>query len=138
MQYIIATILCLTCSVTCFAGTCQDMQDVVGRAVQERNGRVTDIYNVMMADPESERGMLSDCLSTVNNLGDAFSLGVSLPDMTQIIEGMCSQVDSLIQQKINDTHNQVLDTVNSIGGNNVFKVYGTGGDYVVKIKDRLQ
>jgi len=138
MKYIITLILCLTCSVPCFASSCQDMQDVVGRVVQERSGRVTDTYNTMIPDPETERALLSDCLGTINNIGDAFSLGVSLPDMSQIVEGMCNQVDSMIQQKINDAHNQVLNTINGIGGNNIFKVYGTGGDYVVKIRDSLQ
>ncbi len=138
MKYIIAVILCLTWAVPCFASSCQDMQDVVGRAVLERNGRVTDTYNVMVPDPESERSLLSNCLGAVNSIGDAFSLGITLPSMDQIVEGLCNQMDSMIQQKINQTHNKVLNTVNSIGVNNLFKVYGTGGDYVIKIKDRLQ
>ena len=84
------------------------------------------------------RPALSGCLGSVNAIGDAFSLGVTLPSMDQIVAGMCSQVDSFIQQKINDAHNQVLNTVNGIGGYNPFKVYGTGGDYVVKITGKLQ
>ena len=84
------------------------------------------------------RPALSGCLGSVNAIGDAFSLGVTLPSMDQIVAGMCSQVDSFIQQKINDAHNQVLTTVNGIGGYNPFKVYGTGGDYVVKITGKLQ
>ena len=58
--------------------------------------------------------------------------------MDQIVAGMCHQVDSLIQQKINDAHNQVLNSINGIGGNNPFKVYGTGGDSVVKLKEKLK
>ena len=122
----------------CFAGSCQDTQEAVSAAILERSGRVTDSHNVLLPDPEAERGSLSNCLSTINNIGDAFSLGVSLPSMDQIVAGLCSQVDSMIQQKINEAHNKVLTTVNGIGGNNPFKVYGTGGDYTVKITGKIK
>ena len=122
----------------CFAGSCQDMQEAVSGAMRERNGRVSDSHNVLLPDPESERDSLSSCLGSVNAIGDAFSLGVTLPSMDQIVAGMCSQVDSFIQQKINDAHNQVLNTVNDIGGYNPFKVYGTSGDYIVKITGKLK
>ena len=85
------------------------MRDAVGSAMQQRNGRVSDTHNTMIPDPESERDALSGCLGSINALGDAFSLGVTLPGMDQIVAGMCHQVDSLIQQKINDAHNQVLN-----------------------------
>lgn len=106
--------------------------------LEQRNGRVSDTHNTMIPDPESERDALSGCLGSINALGDAFSLGVTLPGMDQLVAGMCHQVDSLIQQKINDAHNQVLNSINGIGGNNPFKVYGTGGDYVVKLKEKLK
>ena len=138
MKYIVTFLLCMVLVKPCFAGSCQDMQDAVGGAIQERNGRVSDTHDVLMPDPETERDALSGCLGSVNAIGDAFSLGVSLPSMEQIVAGMCGQVDSFIQQKINDTHNQVLNTVNGIGGYNPFKVYGTGGDYVVKMTGKLQ
>ncbi len=114
------------------------MREPVGSALQPRNGGVSDTHNTMIPDPESERDALSGCLGSINALGDAFSLGVTLPGMDQIVAGMCHQVDSLIQQKINDAHNQVLNSINGIGGNNPFKVYGTGGDYVVKLKEKLK
>jgi len=138
MRYIVICIFCMTWAMPCFASMCQDMQDSVGTAVQERNQRTANVYNDMIPDPESERGMLSSCLDSVNSIGDAFTLGISLPGMDQMLGSMCSQVDSMIQQKINQTHNEVLNSVNGIGGNNVFKVYGTGGDHVVKLRDRLQ
>lgn len=58
--------------------------------------------------------------------------------MDQLIEGMCNQMDSLIQQKINDAHNQVLNSVNGIGGNNPFKVYGTSGEFLLQLKGGLK
>lgn len=138
MKYIVTFLLCMVLATPCFAGSCQDMRDAVGGAMRERNGRVSNTHDVLMPDPETERDALSGCLGSVNAIGNAFSLGVSLPSMDQIVAGLCSQVDSFIQQKINDAHNQVLNTVNGIGGYNPFKVYGTGGDYVVKITGKLQ
>ena len=138
MKYIVMFLLCMVLAAPCFAGSCQDMQDAVSGAMWERNGRVSGTHDVLMPDPETERDALSGCLGSVNAIGDAFSLGVTLPSMDQIVAGMCSQVDSLIQQKINDAHNQVLNAVNGLGGYNPFKVYGTGGDYVVKITGKLK
>lgn len=139
MKIFFAVFMLLTVFVTpCFAGSCQDTQDAATAAILARSGSVTNSHNVLLPDPESERGPLAGCLSVINGMGDAFSLGVSLPSMDQIIAGLCNQVDSMIQQKINEAHNQVLSTVNEIGGNNLYKVYGTGGNYVIKIKDKIQ
>ena len=139
MKLLIAFTLLLTFFATpCFAGSCQDTQEAVSAAILERSGRVTNSHNILLPDPESERGPLSNCLSVINNIGDAFSLGVSIPSMDQIVAGLCSQVDSMIQQKINEVHNQALNTVNNIGGNNLYKVYGTGGNYVVKITGKIK
>ena len=139
MRILFAAIMLLTVFATpCFAGSCQDTQEAVSAAILERSGSVTNSHNALIPDPESERGQIAGCLSVINNIGDAFSLGVTLPSMDQIVEGLCNQVDSMIQQKINEAHNQVLSTVNQLGGNNLYKVYGTGGNYVIKIKDKIK
>ena len=139
MRIILAVIMLLAASATpCIAASCQDTQEAVNAAILERSGRVSDSHNVLLPDPESERGPLSNCLSVINHIGDGFTLGVNLPSMDQIITGLCNQVDSMIQQKINEAHNQVLSTVNQLGGNNLYKVYGTGGNYVIKIKDKIK
>ena len=138
MKYLVTFLLCMVLATPCFAGSCEDMRDAVGGAIQERNGRVSDTHDVLMPDPETDRDALSGCLGSVNAIGDAFSLGVTLPSMDQIVAGMCKQVDSYIHQKINDAHNQVLNTVNGLGGKNPFKVHGTSGDYVVKIKEKIK
>lgn len=93
MKYIAMFLLCMVLAAPCFAGSCQDMQDAVGGAIQERNGRVSDTHDILMPDPETERDALSGCLGSVNAIGDAFSLGVTLPSMDQIVAGMCSQVN---------------------------------------------
>ena len=133
-----AMMLLMVFATPCFAGSCQDVQDSVSAIIQERSGRVSETHDILLPDPESERGPLSNCLSVINNIGDAFSLGVSFPSMDQIVAGMCNQVNSLIQQKINEVHNQALNAVNNIGGSNLYKVYGTGGDYVIQIRDKIK
>ena len=80
MKYIVTFLLCMALAEPCFAGSCQDMQDAVGGAIQERNERVSDTHDVLMPDPETERDALSGCLGSVNAIGDAFSLGVTLPE----------------------------------------------------------
>ena len=139
MRILFFVILLLTAFVTpCFAGSCQDTQEAVSAAILERNGRMTEGYNILLPDPESERGPLSNCLSVINHIGDGFSLGVTLPSLDQIIAGMCNQVNSMIQQKINESLNKIHNTVSDIGKNNPFKVYGTGGDYVIKMTGKIQ
>lgn len=138
MKYITLLLMCLLISTTAFAGSCQDVQEAAGNAMRQRSGKVSEVQDVLVPDPETGREGLSSCLSTINALGDAFSLGVTLPDMEQIMGGICSQVDSFIQQKINEVHNQILNEVNNLGGNNIFKVYGTGGEYVAKLKGKLK
>lgn len=137
-RILLLSVLCLSFASPCPASSCQDVQDVAGTAMQQRNGRITDVYNTLVPDPESERKSLATCLDCVNDIGDAFNLGVTLPDIEQLIEGMCNQVDSLIQQKVNDAHNQVLNSVNGIGGNNPFKVYGTSGEFLLQLKGGLK
>lgn len=139
MRIFFTTMMLLALLATpCFAGSCQDVQESVSAIIQDRSGRVSDTHDILLPDPESERSSLSNCLSVINNIGDAFSLGVTFPSMDQIVAGMCSQVNSMIQSKINEAHNKVLNTVNNIGGSNFYKVYGTGGDYVIQIRNKIK
>jgi hypothetical protein len=103
---------------------CADTQNAAAKAVRERNALVKGSINVTMPDPEDVRGPLSDCLNSIHGIGDVFSLGVSFPSMEQIIAGMCRQVDSMIQEKINDVLSEAHSTVNEINRNNPFQVSG--------------
>lgn len=139
MKILFAVLMLLTVFATpCFAGSCQDARDAANAAILERNGRVADTHDILLPDPETERGPLANCLSVINGIGGAFSLGVTIPSMDQIIEGLCKQVDSMIQQKINEVLNEAHNTVGEIGKNNPFKVYGTGGNYVLKMTGKLK
>ncbi|MDR1945673.1 MAG: hypothetical protein LBQ51_00675 [Desulfovibrio sp.] len=123
--FLITTLLTLVFSAPCYAGSCADTQSAANKAMQERNGQVKDSHNTMMPDPEDTRGPFSDCLSSINSIGDAFSLGISLPSMDQIIGSMCRQVDALIQDKMNDVLSEVKSSIPDIGGNNPFQVAGS-------------
>jgi hypothetical protein len=122
----------------CFAGSCPDAQSAADKAVRERNGKVKESANTMMPDPEETRGPLADCLGSIGNIGDAFTLGVSLPGMDQIVDGMCKQVDSLIQDKMNEVLSEVKSSIPDIGGNNPFQVSGSGKDLVGAITGKLK
>ncbi len=61
-----------------------------------------------MPDPESEREGLSQCLGTINAIGDVFTLGVSLPDFEDVISGMQGGRFIYPAAVINEVHNQVL------------------------------
>ena len=122
---LLAFILLTAFAPSCFAGSCSDTQGAVNVAIQERNGRVKGSYNVMMPDPEETRGPLSDCLGSIGNIGDIFSLGVSFPSMDQIIASMCRQVDSMIQSKMNDVLSEAKSSIPDIGSYNPFQVSGS-------------
>ena len=138
LKYTVMLLLCMALATPCLAGSCQDMREAASGAIQERNSRVSDTHDILMPDPETERDALSGCLGSINSIGDAFNLGVTFPSMDQIVAGLCKQVDSYIHQKINDVHNQVLHTVNGLGGNNPFKVYGTSGEYILHLKEKIR
>lgn len=139
MKTILTLCLFIAMTTACFASDiCADVQESVATALEERNTNTTSTFNTAMPDPEEGRDALAGCLGSISTIGDAFTLGVSLPSMDSIISSICGSVDSYIQAKINSVHNQVVNNINSIGDNNPFKVYGTGGDYVVKLKGKLQ
>lgn len=58
--------------------------------------------------------------------------------MDQIIAGMCRQVDSLIQSKMNEALSEARSTVNGIGQNNPFQVSGSGSDVAGSLIRKLK
>lgn len=112
-------------STPCFAASCSDTQNAASEAIKERNAKVKDTHNTTMPDPEEDRGALGNCLDSISSIGDAFSLGVSIPGMDQIVEGMCRQVNSMIQSKMNEALSEARSSVAAIGRNNPFQVSGS-------------
>ncbi|SCM69899.1 hypothetical protein [Desulfovibrio sp. 86] len=125
MKALLLTLMLVLTSVPCFAASCSDTQNAATEAIKERNARVKDTHNTTMPDPEEDRGPLSNCLGSIASIGDAFSLGVSIPSMDSIINGMCRQVDSLIQSKMNEVLSEARSSVGAIGRNNPFQVSGS-------------
>ncbi len=139
MKITLTFCLFIIMTTACFASEgCPDVHNSVATALEERNANTTSTFNTAMPDPEESRDALAGCLGNISSLGDAFSLGVSIPSMDSIVNNLCSSVNSMLQAKINSVHNQVINNINDIGGNNPFKVYGTGGEYVVRLKGKLQ
>lgn len=139
MKILFTLCLLLLMATPCLAeNICPDVQESATAAIEKRNTSITNIHNTAMPDPEENRADTASCLGNISAIGDAFSLGISIPSMDSIINDMCGQIDSMIQSKINDVHNQVVNSVNDMGGENLYKVYGTGGDYVVKLKGKIK
>ena len=97
----IVLLMFLAWVVPCHAA-CPDAQSAASAAMRERNSRVLETLNTTTPDPEETRDALSTCLGSVLALGDAFSLGVTLPSMDDILNGMCRQVEGLLQSKLNE------------------------------------
>ena len=86
MKYIAMFLLCMVLAAPCFAASCQDMQDAVGSAIQERNGRVSDTHDILMPDPETERDEM--CIRD-----SGYSTGVkivfrTIPSMPPVLEDL--------------------------------------------------
>jgi hypothetical protein len=138
ITFLLSALLLMLFVMPCFAGSCPDAQSAADKAVQERNAKVKESANTMMTDPEETRGPLADCLGSVGSIGDAFTLGVSLPGMDQIVDGMCGQVNSLIQDKMNEVLSEVKSSIPDIGGNNPFQVSGNGKDLAGVLTGKLK
>lgn len=138
MKTIFVILLCIFMASNVYGSSCPDIQESANTAMQSRNSRVSENHNVAMPDPEEEREGLANCLKTIQALGEPFTLGVTLPGIDEVVSGMCGQIDSLIQQKINDLQNQALNQINGIGGNNPLKVYGTGGEFILQLKRKIK
>ncbi|MDR2051672.1 MAG: hypothetical protein LBQ63_07885 [Deltaproteobacteria bacterium] len=138
MKTLILAVLLTICAAPALVGSCGDTQNAANAAMKERNAQVKDSHNVMMPDPEEDRGPLSDCLGSIGSIGDIFSLGVSFPSMDQIVAGMCKQVDSLIQNKMDEVLSEVKSSIPDIGGNNPFQVSGSGKDLAISLTGKLK
>ena len=128
MKTLCLTLALVLCAAPALAGSCSDTQSAASNAIKERNSAVRESHNTTMPDPEEDRGALSNCLGSIASIGDAFSLGVSIPSMDSIINGMCRQVDSMIQNKMDEVLSEARSTINGIGQNNPFQVSGSGSD----------
>lgn len=124
MKKVIVLLMALLVATPCFAGGCQDTQDAAHAAMSGRNGRVKDTHNILVPDPEEERGWLFDILGTINVFGDGFCLGITLPSLQELIGMACDKVEHNIQDKISEAQHQAMSKINSIGGNNPLQVNG--------------
>lgn len=137
MRSLLCCLLLLALATPCMAGGCQDTQDAVTQAINARNGKVNSTHNTLVPDPEEDREAFLASLGSINALGDAFNLGVSFPSMDQILGNVCKSLDSMMQQKINQAQNQLLNSVPEIGGFNPLKVT-SNTDFVRPLVGKLK
>jgi len=138
MRTLLCFVLLLLLATPCFAAPCDDTQSMANAAMRDRNAYAKGAINTTMPDPEAGRGAFSNCLNSIGTIGNIFTLGISFPSMDQIIAGMCRQVDSMIQDKINDVLGDVRSSVNEIGRNNPFQVSVGGHNIGPRISGRLR
>ena len=138
MKTLLLSLMLLFVAAPCLAAPCGDTQNAATTAIKERNARVKGTHNTTMPDPEEDRGPLSNCLGSIASIGDAFSLGVSIPSMDSIINGMCRQVDSMIQSKMNEVLSEARSSIAQIGRNNPFQVSGSGSDVAGSLIRKLK
>jgi hypothetical protein len=122
----------------CSAASCGVTQNAAHQAMRDRNALVKESHHTTMPDPEETRGPLADCLGSIGSIGDAFTLGVSFPSMDQIVESMCRQVDSLLQDKINDVLSEAKSSIPDIGQYNPFQVGGSASGISHSIIGKLK
>ena len=138
MKTLCLTLALVLCAAPALAGSCSDTQSAASNAIKERNSAVRESHNTTMPDPEEDRGALSSCLDSVSSIGDAFSLGVSLSSMDQIISGMCNRVNSEIQSKMNEALSEARSSIGGIGQNNPFQVSGSSSGIVSGIIGKIK
>ncbi len=138
MKTLCLTLALVLCAAPALAGSCSDTQSAASNAIKERNSAVQESHNTTMPDPEEDRGALSSCLDSVASIGDAFSMGVSLPSMDQIISGMCNRVNSEIQSKMNEALSEARSSIGGIGQNNPFQVSGSSSGIVSGIIGKIK
>ena len=78
---------------------CPEMQ-ATELAIKVRQSRTEAVYNTLIDDPEDDRGILGGCIESINVLGDAYSMGVKLPGMDQIIASLCAALNPKIREKL--------------------------------------
>ena len=137
MRVLLCCMMLLALAAPCMAGGCQDTQDAVAQAMKNRNGRVNNTHNVLVPDPEEDRDSYLSAIFSINAIGDAFSLGITLPNLEQLFGSACKQVNSMMQQKIHEAQNQLLNSVPDIGGFNPLKVT-SNTDYVRPLTRKLK
>lgn len=111
--------------------SCSDIKTVADVAIKNQNALVKANYNATIIDPAADRDSLLSCLSSINALGNMFTMNVHLPSFQSLLNKVCNKVDSEIQNKINEAMWQLEQTgTEHLGGINPFHV-NIDGDRIV-------
>lgn len=132
-------LLLLVPGISFSASQCEDAESAAGSAAKARNNQARQALNQTMPAPEENRSGIASCLGAISALGSVFSLGVQTPSLEQIVEKMCSQVDSYIDQKINQSMGEIESGIGgAMGTNNPFQVNLNASDISKPLVGKLK
>ncbi len=98
-------LLSLCLQTKAFAGKCPE-DSIVEEAKKAHADFITEIYDVAVGSPSDSRN-LSACLGSIEELGNIFSMGVSLPSFDDVLDKVCDEADSYLQNSINEAKNKL-------------------------------
>ncbi len=125
MKYLFIVLCLASCFFQCdeaqaAAGCPED--SVVEQAKKKHADFITDMYDTAVGQPSDSRERAA-CLGSIENLGDIFSMGVSLPSLDSVMEQVCSKADSMLQSAINNARDKITNLKDEVIDNNpVFSV----------------
>ena len=137
MRSCVFVLLLLMWALPCHAD-CPDAQGAASGAMRERNAKVRETLNTTTPDPEETRADTSSCLGSISSLGEAFSMGITLPGVDDIMNQMCRQVEGLLQSKLDEALGEARSAVEEIGKNSPFKVNGSGADIAGALTQKIK
>lgn len=111
-SFLLALLLLLSVQNYAFAGGCIE-SSVSEEAMQTRMDEITGMYDSVVGNPSDSRSF-SDCLSAIEDIGAIFSVGISLPSTTTILNNLCNSIDTQLDSIINDAKSAVMDVKNEV------------------------
>ncbi len=89
------------------AGNCPE-DSVVEEIKKAQTDFITEIYDTAVGNPSDSREF-ANCLSSIEDIGDIFSMGISLPSMDDILDKVCDELDHQLKNAINEAKDKVKE-----------------------------
>lgn len=118
---------------------CGDVAAAAEAAAKARNDNAWDALDRNIPAPEEGRDGVIGCLDVLGGLADAFSMGVVIPGLEEIIGTMCAEANSYINQKIRKGMREVEHRIQKeFGSSAPFQVNANPGDLAGSLTGRLR
>lgn len=89
-----------------FAAPCDQANETLKEAQNKQLEEMSEIYDEV-TDPKDHRNASGSCLDIVMDMGSGFDMGAMIPSIDSIIEGVCQEVNSQINQQISNITGKV-------------------------------